>query len=95
MERIAPHLVPVRSAAGMERPMPKVSPTALALAAALAALLALPYIPDADATVGGAQARGDTRAEAPQGYRTCFMRRQAVFEGTPRLQSVPSCVFAR
>ncbi|MCS0493610.1 hypothetical protein NVS89_00770 [Ancylobacter sp. MQZ15Z-1] len=68
--------------------MKKLSPIMIAATLALTGLLALPYVSVADATDNG-------QAKVPQGYRTCFMQERAVFTGTPRMEKVPHCVFAR
>ncbi|QIB32506.1 hypothetical protein [Ancylobacter pratisalsi] len=66
------------------------SPIVVAAALALAGLLAVPYVTAADAID-----RTGAPANARQGYRSCFMQKRAVFVGSPRMESIPHCVYQR
>lgn len=67
--------------------MKKCVVAALALAAVVVGLLALPFLPVADATTDPSR--------QPAGYKTCFLERRAVFtQGAPRWVKERRCVFA-
>ncbi|WP_428029635.1 hypothetical protein [Ancylobacter sp.] len=67
--------------------MKKCFVAALVMAAVLVGLLALPFLPVADATTDPLR--------TPKGYKTCFLERRAVYtDGTPRWVKASRCVFA-
>lgn len=77
-----------RDRSGTDSPMKRFSPVVVAIALALAALLALPYVTVADATD-----RAVAISKARQGYRTCFVQNRPVFVGPPRIERIPHCVY--